>query len=101
MLAICSGVAEIPAIAIAGSPGIKWIIAKVIRLTISRIGNAPSSRRTSTPPIRRRSAGEPDVCHARYAEWDEAVDVGSGGLNLGKGSERKRVDAFQYQLLHA
>ena len=37
--------------AIAGSPGIMWIMPKVIRLTISMIGRALPSRRTKTRPI--------------------------------------------------
>ena len=51
MLAICSAVAEIPAIATAGSPGIRWIMPKVIRLTISMIGTALARRLTRIPPI--------------------------------------------------
>ena len=51
MLAICSGVADSPAIVTAGSPGIRWIMAKVISETISRIGSALPNRRRMMPAM--------------------------------------------------
>ena len=49
MLLTCSGVADRPAMAAAGSPGIMWIMPKVIRLTMSMIGIALPSRRIRMP----------------------------------------------------
>jgi hypothetical protein len=50
-LEAAAGVAPSPATAAAGSPGITWIMAKVIRLTIRRIGSAPPNRRMMIPPM--------------------------------------------------
>ena len=43
--------ADSPAITTAGSPGIRWIIAKVISETMSRIGSALPNRRRTMPAM--------------------------------------------------
>src|ERR1700743_689651 len=101
MAAIWSGVADMPAMAMAGSQGIIWIMPNVIRLTINRIGNAPISLRARMPPIGGGSVREPDVGHAGNTEWHETLDVGSDRLDFGEGPERQSVDTLQHQLLHA
>jgi hypothetical protein len=45
------GVAKKPAITTAGSPGIRWIIATVIRLTMNRICSAMPSQRMMIPAL--------------------------------------------------
>jgi hypothetical protein len=49
---ICAGVALSPAIATAGSPGMKCIRLNVSKLTSSRIGTALARRRRKMPATR-------------------------------------------------
>src|SRR5262249_12798230 len=81
------GVAWMPRIVAAGSPGIRWTMKKQMIVTPTATGRSSSSRRT-TNPVRPiwvlRLLAQPDVLHVVVAERRdvEAVHAGRGGVGV-------------------
>src|SRR3984893_11115105 len=101
-MAMARGVAWMPRMVPAGSPGIRWIMKNTMIVTPTATGTSISSRRitkvirpTAPPSCRRglesrqRAAvllAQPDVLHVVVAERrdEEAVHVGRGRVGVGR-----------------
>src|SRR6476469_3217937 len=101
----CAGVALIPPMIDEGSPGMRRIIPKVMRLTISSTGTAPNTRRRMRPAsayfLISGSFREPHVGHTRYPEGLVSLHVRPHALHLGQRTEWDGIDVVEDELLHA